>query len=54
MVPSSMISALVHIGFADPEPRVPDDVERDLAVGETDGEMLAAARTEVCGGLPRP
>ncbi len=37
--------AAVHIGLAEPETRVPGDVEPDPAVGEADGEPRAAAGT---------
>src|SRR6185503_12450235 len=33
----------VHISFAEPEPGVAGDLERDLAVGEANGDVLAAA-----------
>ena len=45
--------APVHIGFADAEPRVAGDGEADLAVGEANRQMLAAAGPELCGAPAR-
>src|SRR5438309_9937485 len=44
--------APVHVGFAEAQPWVADDVEADPAVGEADGQVLAAATTMGAGRLP--
>src|SRR4029079_9140213 len=46
--------ALVHVGLAHAEARIPEDVERDLLVGEADREVLAAAGAKSLRRLAGP
>ena len=43
----------VHVGFAEPEPRILDDVERDLAIREAHRQVLPAAASEGLRPLAR-